>query len=255
LSIEEEKHVNPILQTLIELQQVDSVIFDIQQRLDEFPKLLQRLDQQLAEHEESLATVQKRLEEQEKLRRSKELDVESRQAQIKKYQSQLLQVKTNKEYSALLTEINGLKTKNSLTEDDILELMESIERARKAIVDAEKEAEKEKVKVAEVKEAKHAEQAELGRDLAKNQAQREEIAADVEGKVLNEYTKLLKLRNGVAVIAVEDEGVCLGCHVAVTPQMFAEIKSGDFLHRCPTCFRFLYWTDHANTPDGEEAME
>jgi predicted nucleic acid-binding Zn-ribbon protein len=247
--------VNPTLQTLIKLQQVDSVILGMQQHLDEFPKLLQRLDQQLAEHEESLVTVRKRLEEQEKLRRSKELDVESRHEQIKKYQSQLLQVKTNKEYSALLTEINGLKTKNSLTEDDILELMESIERARNAIVDAQKEVEEEKVKVAEVKEAKHAEQAELETALTRDQAQREEIAANVEEKVLKEYAKLLKLRNGVAVIAVEDGGICLGCHVAVTPQMFAEIKSGDFLHRCPTCFRFLYWTDHANGSESEKATE
>jgi predicted nucleic acid-binding Zn-ribbon protein len=195
-----------------------------------------------------------RLEEQEKLRRTKELDVESRTEQIKKYQNQLLQVKTNKEYSALLTEINGLKTKNSLTEDDILELMESIERAKKAITENQKEVEQDKRKIMRVKKEKKAEQAEVEKILQRHQEQRQQFAEMVEEKILHEYSKLLKLRNGVAVTAVNAEGVCNGCHVALTPQMFAEVKTGEYLHRCPICFRFLHWTNN-DTADGEVQEE
>lgn len=249
--------MNPTLQTLVDLQEVDSVILDLQRQMEEFPVLMQRLDQQLEEHEQSLAEIRTRLDEQEKLRRSKERDVESRNEQIKKYQSQLLQVKTNKEYSALLNEISGLKTKNDLTEEDILELMESVERAKKAIAEAEKEVEEEKVKIVEVKQEKEAEQADLQARLEQHQRTRDQMAATVDEKILNEYTKLLKLRNGMAVSSVGDGGVCWGCHVAVTPQMFAEIKSGKLLHRCPTCFRFLYWPDqedsqNADTPAAEQ---
>ncbi len=233
--------MNSTLQTLVDLQKIDSVIFELQRLIDEFPVLIQRLDQQLEEHEESLITLRARLAEQEKLRRSKELDVESRIDQIKKYQGQLLQVKTNKEYSALLNEISGLKTKNDLTEEDILELMESVERAKKAIAETAKEVEIEKVKIVEVKREKGAEQADLQAKLEQHQARCDQMAATVDEKVLKEYTKLLKLRNGIAVSSVGEGGVCRGCHVAVTPQMFAEVKGGDVLHRCPTCFRFLYW--------------
>ncbi len=68
---------------------------------------------------------------------------------MKKYQGQLLQVKTNKEYSALLAEINGLKSKNTLIEDDIIELMESIERAKKAVKQAQDELARNKARVEE----------------------------------------------------------------------------------------------------------
>lgn len=233
------------LQSLIALQAIDTIILDLQRTIDAFPALIERLDQQLNEHENTLVLARSRVEEQEKLRRAKELEIETRNDQIKKYQGQLLQVKTNKEYSALLAEINGLKTKNSLTEDDILELMESIERAKKTIIETQKEVEQEKVKIAQVKQEKAVEQAAIQEKLAQQQAQRQQLAVTVKENVLKEYARLLNLRNGIAVAEVDDNGVCSGCHVALTPQMFAEAKTGDYLHRCPTCFRFIYWPNSA----------
>ena len=244
--------MNTTLQTLIELQKIDLIILDLQQKIVEFPNLIQRLDKQLADHETKLLTMQSRLEDQEKSRRVKELEVEDRAEKIKKYQGQLLEVKTNKEYSALLAEIKGLKTKNSLAEDDILELMESIDRTKKAITETQREVEKEKERSKQVKQAKEAEQVEIQQVLTKEQEKRSQVAAVIEEKILKEYSKLLMLRNEVAVTSVEEGGVCSGCRVALTPQMFAEVKSGDYLHRCPTCFRFLYWSGNSG-PYIEEA--
>jgi len=233
--------VNTLLQTLIELQNLDSIILALEQQIAEFPRLFERLEQHLAGQENQLVMLRSRIEEQEKLRRSKELDIESRVEQIKKYQGQLVQVKTNKEYSALLAEINGLKTKNSLMEDDILELMESIERAKKTMAETHKEVEQEKHRIVQVKQEKEREQTDIQGQLTEQQAIRQQLAVAVEEKVLKEYAKLLKLRNGLAVAGTDDAGTCSGCHVALTPQMFAEVRTGDFLHRCPTCFRFVYW--------------
>ncbi len=243
--------MNTTLQTLIKLQEVDTIILDLQQKISEFPKIIQRLEKQVADHENNLLAIQSRFEEQEKLRRAKELDVEARLEKIKKYQGQLLQVKTNKEYSALLAEIKGLTTKNSLTEDDILELMESIERAKKAIVETQKDVEQEKDRIKQIKQEKEVENAEMQQILAKEQEKRHHLVTMAEEKVLKEYSKLLKLRNGLALTSVEEGGVCSGCHVALTPQMFAEVKTGEYLHRCPTCFRFLYWSGNS-VPYAEE---
>jgi predicted nucleic acid-binding Zn-ribbon protein len=244
--------VNTTLQTLIQLQDIDSVILDLQRKIAEFPEIARRLDQQLTDEESKLLTLQSHLEEQEKARRTKEVDVEARIEQIKKYQNQLLQVKTNKEYSALLAEIQGLKNKNSLTEDDILELMEGVERAKKAIVETRRHLEQEKTKIKQAKQEQEAEQVKLQHALAEEQGKHRQLIDKVEDKVLQEYTKLLKLRNGVAVTRVKDEGICNGCHVALTPQMFAEVKTREQLHRCPVCFRFLYWSDE-RLPDQEGA--
>lgn len=233
--------MNTTLETLVKLQEVDTVILDIQRKIAEFPEIVLQLDAHLSESENNVVQLQARIEEQEKIRRSKELDVETNIDKIKKYQGQLLQVRTNKEYSALLTEMKGLKSKNSLTEDDIIELMESVERARKALDDSQKELAQEKTSVHQEKQRKEVEQAELQKVIEKQQKQRDRLVETIKGGILREYTKLLNLRNGIAVTSVEDGGICTGCHVALTPQMFAEVKTGEYLHRCPICLRFLYW--------------
>lgn len=236
--------MNITLQALVKLQDVDTSIQEIQRNISIFPETIRQLDKQLAENEQKVEELKTSIEEQEKLRRSKEREVEMQNEQIKKYQGQLLQVKTNKEYSALLLEIKTLKSKNSLTEDDILELMESIERAKHALANLQKELENSRLRIQQERQIQEKVMAETQNTLEKEQQRRKELAQDVEPGVLREYTKLLNLRNGVAISAVEEDSVCTGCHVALTPQMFAEIKTGNYLHRCPICFRFLYWAQH-----------
>jgi predicted nucleic acid-binding Zn-ribbon protein len=235
--------VDTKLQTLIKLQEVDRVILDIQQKIDEYPKIMHQLDKQLSDSEHNIEQLQVSIEEQEKIRRSKERDIETNIEQIKKYQGQLLQVKTNKEYSALLMEIKGLKAKNSLTEDDILELMESIERARIALASSQQELGQIRTRVQQEKQQKEAEEVDIQQLLEQDQQKRATLTKNIEKNIMKEYTKLFNLRNGLAVTPVEEGGVCKGCHVALTPQMFAEVKTGKYLHRCPTCSRFLYWLD------------
>lgn len=233
--------MNTTLDALIKLQKIDLSIMDIRQKIDEFPEIMRQLDKQLQESDEKVAELQNNIDEQEKLRRSKERGIEMQNEQIKKYQTQLLQVKTNKEYSALLMEIKSAKSKNSLTEDDIIELMESVERAKEALIHSRKELQLANGRIEEERQRQESALKELQASLQKEEDGRTTLAEKVDDVTLREYTRLLKVRHGMAVAATEDGGVCTGCHVAVTPQMFTEIKSGQYLHRCPICFRFLYW--------------
>ena len=243
--------MNTTLQTLTQLQEIDKVIRDIQQKFDALPEIMEQFDRVLSEGEDKVARLQASIEEQEKTRRSKELDVESNLDQMKRYQNQLLNVKTNKEYSALLAEIKGLKSKNSLSEDDIIELMESVERAKTALAKTQEELATAKIRIQQEKQAKEAEQVQLQKHLDEQRTAHAVLAQGIDGGLLNEYTKLLRLRHGNAVTPVEEEGVCTGCHVALTPQMFAEVKVGGHLHRCPICFRFVYWPDNHPQPEEE----
>jgi predicted nucleic acid-binding Zn-ribbon protein len=130
--------------------------------------------------------------------------------------------------------------------------MESIERAKKAIAETRQHLEKEKTRVNQVKQEKEAEYVKLQKILAEEQEKRCQLTDTVEEKLLQEYSKLLKLRNGMAVVSTQEGGVCNGCHVALTPQMFAEVKMGEYVHRCPVCFRFLYWSDNSLPQEKEE---
>jgi len=241
--------VNRTLQTLIKLQEVDKVILDDRQTIEEYPEKIRQLDDLLNDGEQKIAGLKANIDEQEKIRRSKEHEIESNVAHVAKYQGQLTQVKTNKEYSALLAEITGLKNKNTLSEDDILELMESVERAKQALGAAKEELEQTQLRVRDEKQRKELERQELQTELEARQKVRDQLAQDVEKSVLKEYDKMLNLRHGFAIAPVGEEGICSGCRVALTPQMFTEIRTGEFLHRCPICFRYVYW----NELDGSNA--
>lgn len=232
--------MNSTLESLIALQHLDKTIFDIRQRVENIPQALQQLDELLTESEGKVSKTRVSIEDQERTRRSKESEIEANSEQMKKYQGQLLQVKTNKEYSALLAEINGLKSKNTLIEDDIIELMESIERAKHTLTQVQGETAQVKRRVEEEKQRYLAEQQEWQQQLAQEQQMRDAKAQEFEPAILREYSRLLQMRNGVAVAAVTENGTCTGCYVALTPQMFAEVKTKDTLHRCPVCLRFLY---------------
>lgn len=239
--------MNTILQNLIKLQEVDAVILNLQRKIDGFPKILQQLEKQRSDTEQKVLSIRASLEDQDKTKRTKEIEIETNVEKMKKYQGQLLQAKTNKEYSVLLIEIQGLKNKNTLTEDDTLELMESIERAKKALTEAQKELEQKNSRLQQETQEKIHEQQQIEETLAREQKVRETFTATIDPNILKEYTKLFNLRNGNAVVPVGENGVCTGCYVALTPQMFAEIRSGEFIHRCPTCFRFLY-SQNSNAP-------
>ena len=232
--------MNSTLESLIALQRLDKTIFEMQQRIANIPKTLQQFDELLADSDGKVAKIRASIEEQERTRRGKELEIEANSEQIKKYQGQLLQVKTNKEYSALLAEINGLKSKNTLIEDDIIELMESIERAKHGLTQSQEEVAQTKRRIDGEKQHVLAEQQTWQQELATEQQARDASVQGIEPAVLREYARLLQMRNGIAVAAVTENGTCSGCYVALTPQMFAEVKTKDTLHRCPVCLRFLY---------------
>ena len=64
-------------------------------------------------------------------RRKKEKELEADKDKIKKFEAKLYEVKTNKEYQALLKEIEAAKAANDKTEEDILVLMDKVEDIKK----------------------------------------------------------------------------------------------------------------------------
>lgn len=233
---------NKTLATLIRLQELDSTLLKLQKEVEEIPKQIEALQQQAEKVVQRFTKVQAKVQEMEKERRNLEQELEDNEVHISKYRSQLLQVKTNKEYSALQVEIDTLKSKNAHMEERILQLMDQVEVTKKEEAQVNKEVIAEQEKIKKFIHDKEADRIKLEGELARLQKERQVLLELLPDKnIIQEYFKLLKVRNGLAVAIVEN-GICTGCHVSLTPQMFAEVKMQEKLIRCPTCFRFLYTT-------------
>jgi predicted nucleic acid-binding Zn-ribbon protein len=227
------------LEKLLELQRLDTAIARLDMEGRAIPTAIQALETHLAAARAGLDSARARAEQLQKERRAKERDLDEATLNVKKKQARLFEIKTNEEYSAVLKEIEALKSKGSKLEEEILELLERSDAAAKAVAEAEREFKAAEAASQKDRAAKEAQLALLQRELAGLREARQGQASRLESGLLQQYARLVKIR-GVAVVAVKD-GSCGGCGMALTPQSYNEVRRNDRMFTCPSCNRILYY--------------
>ena len=119
--------MNPDLEKLVRLHQVDSDLRRVESELAVIPRLRQEIDDRLARDRSHLEAAKAALEGSQKARKQNEASVQDLETKRSKYKGQLMEVKTNKEYTAVLHEIEGVERDIKAREDVILEEMEKAE--------------------------------------------------------------------------------------------------------------------------------
>ena len=233
------------LQLLIDLQALDTRIAGLERETTRLPKEIEAIEASVHAARTTLDAGKTRLDATKKSIRTKEKDLDVSAAKRAKAEARLYEVKTNKEYSAVLVEIEEIKQEKSRLEEEILTLMETQERLTTDIRDADaqlKRAETEgKANEAVVRERLRA----VETELTGVRIERASLAAGVSPAVLAEYDKLLKARGGVAVVQALPSHICAGCRMAIRPQAVLELRTQPHLIRCESCGRYLYWQDPA----------
>lgn len=225
---------------LATLQQLDNRLEVLQAEVKALPKQLQAYDAACAEARQALLVIADDMERDEHQRRSLERELDSSQAQLVKTQIKLREVKTNKEYRAVLAEIDTGKGHIAALEDRILELMEAVESQHQR-----HQQQAYQVQVAEQELAQQAArvrqaQAVLAEQVTAEEEARQRLVADVARDLYARYQQLRSMRDRQAVVFVQ-EGACSGCHLKVRPQLISEVRQQDKLITCPHCQRILLW--------------
>ncbi|MBI2902850.1 MAG: hypothetical protein HYY12_04595 [Candidatus Methylomirabilis oxyfera] len=228
------------LERLIELQRLDSEIAELEAAAAAIPGLIHAIEAQQVRAKATLDAATAETDRMMKLRRQKERELEEVTDQLKKRQGRLFEIKTNQEYSAVLKEIEGLKQKVSALEEEILVLLDQIEEAVKARAEEEQRARSSEAEALRDTQQKDAELRQLRSRLAELQGARKGRSKNVESSLLQQYLRLIKSRAGLAVAPARD-GSCEGCHVALTPQLYNEVRRNEEILTCERCGRILYW--------------
>ena len=105
------------LELLWELQKIDLGLKGIQEEKDRYPEEMKKLDEKQKVERERIEKEKEKVESLEKTRRQKEGQLNLEQEKIKRAEAKMFEVKTNKEYQALLTEIEGIKEATSGEEE------------------------------------------------------------------------------------------------------------------------------------------
>jgi hypothetical protein len=229
----------PDLEGLIRLQAVESDLRRTDLDLAEIPARQADLDARLAAERGRLDTVRGGLDSSQKNRRKEEGALQDLEAKRSKYKGQLMEVKTNKEYTAMLHEIEGVEREIRSREDQILAEMESAETLGAELKKEEDVFKKEESRHKQDVAALEGQRRALAARRESLAAEREKVAATISSDTRELFQRVAKLR-GTAVAAAR-EGRCQECHLLLRLQMYSDLKRNDAITQCPQCNRILYY--------------
>ena len=227
------------IELLKKAQALDKEIYDSRQLIEDAPHEIKVLENEVESERKALKAAEEALRTAQLRQKEKEASLEDKETAIRKFEGQLAQVKTNKEYALLQSEIRSLKADNSLLEESIIELLDRIdecqatvttEQARMAAIETEAKQKKSSLE-AKAKEAERKIQ-----ELSKTN---EEWMKNVDPELASLYERVVRNKRGLALATIDGE-VCSACQMHLRPQQINEIRLAERIAMCEQCSRILY---------------
>lgn len=235
---------NPVIQALLILQDRDLKRLGLEAQLKQVPGDVARVEQKIAAEKAAIDTARTELRDLELKKKSLETDIAAASEKLGRYRTQQLSVRKNDEYQALGHEIETTQAQISELEGKELEVMYSIDEAKKKFAAAEAEL-KANISGHEARiKALREREASLTAELTGAKADLAAARAPIEPPKLKVYDRIAA-RNMPVVVAIH-AGKCGGCHLKVSSDVdsAARGKGADPTAQLPTCDqcgRIVYW--------------
>ena len=234
-----EQTVEQKLQALFELQTVHTQVDKIRQIRGELPVEVSDLEDEVAGLETRIQKIKNELDDLEDAIVTRKNNMKEAAAAIKKYETQLNEVKNNREYEAITKEIEIQGLDIQVSEKKIKEFGYDIttktEVYEKAIADLE-----DRKKDLDLKKS------ELDVITAETQKEEEALVAKaikaetkIDERLLIAYHRLRgNAKNGLAVVTIQRDS-CSGCFNQIPPQRQLDIRQHKKVIVCEHCGRIL----------------
>ena len=230
------------IRRLVELQKLDVEIFEKKRDMRSKPAEVEGLKQQFEAKKAKLNQLQEQLKTSLLKRKEYELDLQQKEELGTKANASLSALKTNKEYTAKMAEIEHIKADKSIIEEKILKAYDETDEVNKLIEKEKQVVAQEEKKYQERKKAVE-DELKLTEDRIKVlESQRKHITPGVDAAVLAQYEKILQNKDGLAIVPVANNS-CGGCFMNLRPQNINSIKMGQDMYQCEYCSRIIYLED------------
>ncbi len=232
------------LAALKRLQRIDQQLSQRQSQKEHLPQRLAAAQQDVQDRQEQRRQVEQQLQSRRLEIDRQELDLRSHEERGARLRQQLNQVRTNREYQALLTEIKSVEADVSRLEEAILEAMgeaDELAAEQARLADLIQETQRE---VTAVGQAVSEEAGALEGQIASLSQDRQEVAVGIDPENLATYERLRRGLGGRVVVPVRNDH-CEGCHMPLTPQTISELLANRALVVCHRCGLILYLQESA----------
>ncbi|MCF7907621.1 MAG: hypothetical protein K9L86_01940 [Candidatus Omnitrophica bacterium] len=228
------------IRKLVDLQEIDLEIHRLKKEKDIIkPAFLKEIKDAFEESKKNLVEFEEQLKNSQLQKKDREVELASKEESLRKSQGQLLQLKTNKEYHAKLTEIGSCKADISVAEEEVIKILDEIESKKDKLDQAKKVLAEEESKFKQNEKKIIEEIKEVETELLTLENKRRVIVNEIDKNIVSRYESLLKTRNGSAIVAVKSNS-CSACYLSLTHQKVNAIKMYEDLVSCESCVRLLY---------------
>ena len=250
------------LDTVIELQEALAKLQKADAQLGGIPDWMRELDAEYQERKSAIDELEAEAETGRMERRTAEAGISDAQEKLKRYQQQINAVTTQREYGALLQEIDTVKGQITSFEEQGLAAMENVDVAKQAL-------EEKRAAFQELEDRYQAELAkweeekpDLAREAESLRARVKELREQVPRPQLAQFERILERTHGRATAPIKkmDRGRgpsmwhCGACNYNVRPQVLVEIKDRGSLIQCDSCKRILYVEEEHQPREAEAAQ-
>jgi predicted nucleic acid-binding Zn-ribbon protein len=232
--------VNTPLEQLYRLQDRLRFVRAREKERDTIPAELTEVDREYREKVDAVDRLKQRLSDAEMERRRANAELSEHRDRLRKYQSQLRAVQNQREYGAVLNEIDGVEKLVRSAEDRILSLEEEVQTSTKELASRaellplETEQHEERLKDWRIT------QRQINDELAGAQEEIARLEAGMHPRDRVEFSRLMEKKGGQAIVLVSGVS-CSACHVKVRPAALQALKAGRDIIYCDSCKRILYW--------------
>jgi len=225
---------------LIKLQRLDIDIRNTSVLLEDIPHQIEEIEQKSIESLQIVQDAKDRLSDNQKTRRTLESGLQDTKENIAKFKRQLNEVKTNREYKALLKEVEDTNARMDSLEEQIITEMLSADDIEKEIKSAIQKADEIQADLAKKKEKILQEKSDADKILDNLEKEKEELLPKIPADQMKLYKQISSQKNGIVLSPVTDE-FCTMCHMRVRPQMVNELIAGREIITCENCGRILHY--------------
>jgi predicted nucleic acid-binding Zn-ribbon protein len=231
--------VQPTIHSLLILQERDQKLLLVARDLERIPRDEAQANGALAADKAALDKAIDALRQCEVATKKIELDIATRRNTILRLKQQQFETRKNDEYTALGNEarryekeIDGLETKE-------LESMEIADDLRLKVKEAEAQLARSQALVNDDLAALASKRKQLLARREELLGERAALVAVVDPEVLPLYDRLMKTKNGSAVVHAGG-GLCSGCHMKLVPTTLVKVLAALELVQCENCGRLLF---------------
>ncbi|MBI5420234.1 MAG: hypothetical protein HZA60_09095 [Deltaproteobacteria bacterium] len=235
---------------LIDLQEIMSRARAVETEKRKVPLEVADLKALFEEREAKFLSAQQEFEQLRKDRREKERDIEEEREKVERAKAKLMSIKTNKEYYAMLKEIEGTKRANTQHEDELLAILARYEEAEKRLAEFKAEVEEVGGRYRERMVDVEAKMASFDKDVFALEAKKSDVAKRLDPGLARRFEMIFDRRDGIAIVPARNQS-CTGCHMNISPQLFNLLQREDRIYTCPNCNRVLYYEAPASEATGE----